>query len=267
MKLIYIFLLFIVNFLSSQTTLVIKDSITKLPIELAAVKFINNDNGTFSNSKGEVICPNQVKQIEISLIGYENKLFDIQDDTNVIYLKPKHEELDEITIYKKIEIRHKKRKSHHFVTFKSNSGGFIYAYNMENEEPLLMKEIYFDLKNDNIAKKAILKVYSSDINGLPHNDITKQHIAKQIIPKSEGLLFDLGESPLEIPKNSFIALIIISQKENNTIIDFGIVLDKAKKNNSFFKAYFKEGNKWQSFPDIKKNKVYNFNANGVFLKN
>jgi hypothetical protein len=82
------------------------ESGSKYPVAYATVQFKISENGIIADEEGDFRVPYRYKALGdsllISAIGYETKIFDLQntknDVVNIIVMIPKTEQLDEITI-------------------------------------------------------------------------------------------------------------------------------------------------------------------------
>ncbi|MDR2126707.1 MAG: carboxypeptidase-like regulatory domain-containing protein, partial [Prevotellaceae bacterium] len=66
-------LLFFSCLAQANRKIFVADSLTREPIEYASIVFVDTAGGTYSNAKGFFSVPNNIKQIELSSIGYNTK--------------------------------------------------------------------------------------------------------------------------------------------------------------------------------------------------
>lgn len=80
----------------------VKDSISKKNISYASIQYLNSDEGTYSNEKG-MFCLNKniSDSIKVSCLNYYPLKLSISELKDNIFLNPKVEILDEITITNK----------------------------------------------------------------------------------------------------------------------------------------------------------------------
>jgi hypothetical protein len=81
-------------------TVILRDSLSKEVVAYAAVSF-GNDRGVHSDSTGRIKIPQDIKQVDVIHISYENKTVytDMLKNDSEILLSPKSIELDEVITY------------------------------------------------------------------------------------------------------------------------------------------------------------------------
>lgn len=137
MKLLYFYLLIFLSFkiYSQKISGVVLDNITKIPIEFANIKINTTDFGVQTNNNGSfsIEINSEVKSIQVSCVGYKNKIVEIGNSfvTNLgtVFIERDILELEEVTISKK-KVEYSWNK---FLKFKTNKTGyFAFQFGTEN---------------------------------------------------------------------------------------------------------------------------------------
>ncbi|MDR2126199.1 MAG: hypothetical protein LBP63_05160, partial [Prevotellaceae bacterium] len=112
-----------------------------------------------SNAKGFFSVPNNIKQIELSSIGYNTKTMILNRNTDTIFLSPQIYKISETRVLpskkkrKPVELGYAKEKAKYFIGF--FSGGEIATYiplNNEDNVFRLIKKVIIRGKTDNVTK-------------------------------------------------------------------------------------------------------------------
>lgn len=182
-----ILFLLIVSISYGQKEILLFDSINKIPIEFARIKFIDNNNGTYSNINGKFKINNDIKQISISNIGYETKIVEELNDT--IFLDPIPEVLNEVYISNNKTKIVNYKKSKNYLNFTSNSGSLLFMKKFIIPEDIFIREVHLDIENGDSERYARLivldDIYSDDIN----NSLFKSNYVEFIEPNQSSLDF------------------------------------------------------------------------------
>lgn len=239
---IYIGILFFL-FTSSVSGQILKgiiiDANTDRPLHLANIVFVKNDKGTYTDLQGNFELEiNNEKQLLISLVGYENLMFNFSEIKDfekkiIIKLKPKVEKLREVLISSRKQnytsskiIGEKKRlKIKTRLPF-----GYEFASLISNpkKQKGIIEQVILSL---NISKEYdYIATYS--IKFYEYNPITKKPGAqlyfKNLIvnPKNKtyDLKIDVGGLEIEFPKNGIcIGVEIVNDKYDQPIKSMSVI--------------------------------------------
>jgi len=256
------FLLFQVLVYSQNHKISIKDSISKQPIPLASIKYLDGNSGTFTDEKGYVEIESNIKKIKVSCIGYYDKVILLSEIQSILYLAPKEEKLEEVILLSDPEDKREleSMKSKRKITFRTNAEGFLFTRKFELSEKSMLLKVRADILNDSFKKNLLLKIYDVKDNGKPGEQVLYTHYYSVIEPSQKYVDLDLSEENLVFNKgNIFIALVITSNTKEKTKLEFGI--NTSKKGDSYYKPYYAIEDAWFQLPDIKGKKFNNFNLN------
>ncbi|MDR1984524.1 MAG: carboxypeptidase-like regulatory domain-containing protein [Prevotellaceae bacterium] len=133
--------------------LFVADSITKEPVEYTCIVFTDTIGGTYSNDKGVFYIPQNIKQIEISSIGYLSKIITLQKNIDTIFLSPQVYEISEA----KVSPSKKKRKPVELGYASENKNNILFSHNRSGDEIA----VYLPIGNENnifrLMKQVIIR--------------------------------------------------------------------------------------------------------------
>ncbi|QCX39068.1 carboxypeptidase-like regulatory domain-containing protein [Aureibaculum algae] len=100
MKSFFIFLIIIKCSLafSQELSFTVLDEDTNIPLEYVGVEILGTHNGIYTNNQGEFQLENSVDSIQITHIGYYKLKLKVSGISDIIFLKPKSEMLDEVIV-------------------------------------------------------------------------------------------------------------------------------------------------------------------------
>lgn len=246
----YFFILFFTQFICSQNIKgIVVDSISRKPIELTNVFFLESYYGTFTNEKGvfQLNTKGNKSDILITNIGYESKkvklsnFVNIKDSVLVFYLKPKIEELDEVVISSK-----KNNYSYANSILSEREKTLYYAFQFGSENVSYIKNqfrkkgkiqtVFLDLKKvkdfvEPCKKCKVeyivslnIKFYDYDLrNKIPGKEIYSKNIIVELQNKTYKLKVDVDSLNIDFPKNGVcIGVETINTKYEKTNNKFGL---------------------------------------------
>lgn len=253
-----IFILFI-NLLSyGQKSIYIFDKIAKTPVEYATIKFLNLNDGTYSNDKGIFELPLEVENISISCIGFESKnISKIISDS--IFLKPKINLLEEVIVKAKKKEIYGKNKSKIYINFSSNSESIIFAKKISFDDDIIINKAHFDIHNDDNEKKYRFLIFNLNSDNFPKANITHKNIVAEIMPNQKNITIDLSSNEVFLEKGDYyLGVEIFDLLNKKSSIKIGCY--KTKYNNeSLSKPVFSDTKQWQSIKNYNSKKEYSFN--------
>ncbi|MDR3286649.1 MAG: carboxypeptidase-like regulatory domain-containing protein [Prevotellaceae bacterium] len=169
-------LLFINSFAQTNNKIFVADSTTREPVEYASIIFVGTDGGAYTNDKGFFYKPQNVKQIEVSGIGYYSKKVALNKDIDTIFLSPQVYELSEAKVLpankkrKSVELGYAQKNSIRGVGYCSGDEIAVYIP-LDNEENSyrLIKQVIFNIarnfKLDKLDNTSVFKVNFYKITG------------------------------------------------------------------------------------------------------
>ncbi|WP_417366627.1 hypothetical protein [Flavobacterium beibuense] len=109
-SIVLILLLWPAALLSQSYQIMVIDSVTKEPLELATLRLLKNDYILFSNNKGSFdLKLTQEEEAEISYIGYKTKKIIVTQKDTIVNLIPQPNFLSEIVLEKTVNYTHSKK--------------------------------------------------------------------------------------------------------------------------------------------------------------
>ena len=193
------------------------DAKTREPVVYANISFLETTKGISSIEDGTFSMYIQQKylngKVHISCLNYKDTIIKASAlNTNVLFLKPKENQLEEVVLTKKVNrvfLQDKVRKKVHGV----HSAGmrmmakyFPYAKKNKYCNYLSKVTIYFS-KRHNKKSKFRVRVFSKDVKtGLPKRDLLNVNLPVTIKEKQLEATVNLSSFDIEMPKNGvFIA--------------------------------------------------------------
>lgn len=268
-KIILVLIISITQQLCHSQSYFVKDSISKKNIPYASIQYLNSDEGTYSNEKGMFYLNKNISDsIKISCLNYYPLKLAISELKDNIFLNPKVEILDEITITNKKKEKtiglHK--KSTNFSCHILTSTEFITSLKFKEDiHNTFITDIHIPIKK---ARKVIKEDIRALIRLNIYSDFKEKIYESEPkyceLNKSRLLSFDVSDALIEIkPNNLFVGVELLGFVNNrNEIIeksnDYSLVIPFThKKTNDFeFNTYLKlvfSGNKeWKPLNDITK---------------
>lgn len=226
-KTILLILLLINSFLFSQTKkIIVVDSLTKENIQYVNVKYIESQKGTFTDSLGYFSLNKKLSdRILVSVLGYENKIYNVKEIKDSIFLKPEVVTLDEILLKKKSI----KKYGLHLKKGKfmgSSVKRAVIAMYIENEEKniqSIISKLHFRIKKRKGNFPSIVRPHLYTINKktkLPEKELLNYNILIKENKKRKGIIsIDVSDKSILFPKEGvFVALEWVGNTED---IDFG----------------------------------------------
>lgn len=227
MKKIFILIFFYTVTLKAQIFKgVLLDSITKAPLEMANICFVSTNFGVFTdgNGKFKIDVSGNRDEIRITNIGYNSKIVKIKNNRSkeidtIIYLNPKIEILNEISILRK-KIKYGWQKSIISEQQKTQYLGFQFGTEncrfIENtykkrgkisDISIYLKKIKDHKKPCKLCKVDYItsyniKFYSYDsINNKPGDEIFDKNIIIEPENRTYKLTINLDSLKIPLPKN------------------------------------------------------------------
>ncbi|WP_299667696.1 carboxypeptidase-like regulatory domain-containing protein [uncultured Polaribacter sp.] len=268
---------FFIHSQNSNKRYIIIDSNTNEPIPYVAIKFLKTNKGVYSNEKGEFINDEKKDSIQISHLNYSARKIKLSEQSSeIIYLNPKLNVLDEI----RIEKNKHKEKTIGFVKKKKNLSWFIkpktelttlikYSKKINNSE---IKKIVLPIgkktlvKNKKLSFNNIFRVnLYSNINNKPGVSLLKKPVIISINQDSKDIIeINVEKFGVNFPvEGVFVAVEMIGKldingnvlNETKNILPAFMFTDKKRKNiisSSFIKTVF-GNNKWIKIDEYYKN--------------
>jgi len=217
----------------AQKSFFVKDRSTNEPIPYTAVF---TDNGNFKRNAepdGSFIIPSEIldEVFVFDAVGYELKK---QLLTDIVFLEPKSEVLDEIVIVPSLGSKEVKvgriRKmipfsgySYGMAATRDNqavwSFGRMFPYYKEYDETPFIKKATFLLKSKDKKSTYGIKIYEADENGKPNqllHDNVITGVAEKGLKKSQ---IDLSELNIRFPKNGIVIVFEWLTIQDNLVED------------------------------------------------
>ena len=157
----------------AERKIFVVDSISRKPIEYACVVFANTDGGTYSNTQGFFYVPDNIWQINLSIIGYYSKTTVLDKNIDTIFLSPQVYMLGEAKILptkkkrKPVELGYAKNHSINNFIYKTGDEVAVYIA-IDNEKNVYrrIKSIIIKTRtNDMASYKGLLN--TDEINDYP----------------------------------------------------------------------------------------------------
>jgi hypothetical protein len=202
----------------------VADSLTLEPIEYACIVFADSIGGTYTNAKGFFSVPNNIKQIEISSIGYNAKVIILQKNNDTVFLSPKIYEISETRILpskkkrKPVELGYAKENSIRSMRFWSGEEIAVYIPLIEDKNAYkLIKQVIFKerkslIRNLNLDKIDYTSVFKINFYRTTENkEIGERINTEDIVFTSEVLKsrtkLDVSKYNIDMPENGiFVAI-------------------------------------------------------------
>jgi len=204
-RLIWLFL-FVSQFAFSQIKGVVKDSISGEPIPYVNIWVENESIGTTSETNGSFSLDiKEEKVLVFSALGYEVKK--ASSKTDIILLKPKVFELDEIIVEqpkfkKEIEVGNYETSGFRIGLGNINSAVYFKPYDEMITHPFL-KEIKFLTKSDIENAKIRIKILSVNADNTPGESLIDDEIIVSVKKGKSKNIVDLTEYRFKIPLVGF----------------------------------------------------------------
>jgi hypothetical protein len=228
-KTIFVFffpVILVTIYAQSNIQSVIKDSLTTKGIPFVNIAYLNLNIGTISDEEGffSMKKNNDQQFLQLSALGYRNKVVDINKIDSTIYLSPKIEQLNEIVVYGKKNNYTKNIKlglSAFFTVIKTHLPfGYEFASYIENKyhKKGIIKEVLLSLnkteKYDFIATYNV-KFYSYDsIRKQPGTALFEQNIFVKPENKTYKLKINVENYNISLPKEGVCVGIELVNVEN-----------------------------------------------------
>lgn len=235
----------------SQTRGTVVDKNTGNPIEYANIWIENQNIGTTSDHDGKFILNRNIGDLTliVSVIGYENRRFNINKDNLKLELIPKIYEIEEVIVLPKKNrelIVNDLRKASMLNTFSCAGVPWMVAKYFEYlpayEQTPFLKKIRIITKSEIDSATFNLRILSVNEKGEPATDILKNNFIITVKKGKKKTLVDLSDYHISFPKEGFFVsfewLIIDrnkSFKHSNGFIKYNpsfvfIVRNGSKKN-------------------------------------
>ena len=90
------------------------------------------------------------------------------------------------------------------------------------------------------------------------NQIINEMVIIDILPKQKNIELDLSKYHIICEEDEYyFSLTILNFNKSDSTVKLGFL--RGKKNDTFFKPYFKSSNNWSSIPQPNKEKYFNLN--------
>lgn len=217
----------------AQISGVVKNTNDQKPIPYVNIWVENENIGTTADENGEFqIAAPAESQLIFNALGYENKTIKASEIDGIIFLIPKVFELEEIKVISKKESLEYKAGSFRSGIINSFYAGNDYTpyvvtryfpYQTDYEKTPFIKSIMPYCKSDIADAKFKVRVYSSDKNGLPGDEILKNNIIITVKKGSSKPVINLSEYNLVFPESGifigFEFMFLESNKYDYTTTD------------------------------------------------
>ena len=254
-NLILTFILATSYYFSFSQNFTILDSINKTPLSYANIKYLNSDNGVYSNEKG-VFTLGDIKpdSLLVSYIGYYPTIVKVSKLNDTIFLKPKVESLKEVFLNSQIEekVIGLRKKSNYFSSHMAPSWEYVAHLKFnQNYSNAYIKHISLFInetkKSENKDFKAVVRVniYSINQEGQIGEKIYTSTPVYPTINKANTITFDILNELIQINTEVIIGIELVGfidkenkiQNDNNMYLHLPFSKKKAKEFDS--KTYFK----------------------------
>ena len=239
-----------VAFSQTAITLIIKDADTKEPLPYCNVAIKGTDKGGITNNDGKIkLTVNSENDIiEISYLGYETKLFKINElnNTNTIFLKAKSYVLNEVDIvanFDYYEVIDKCRKKMLSYNKKSFSKTYYSVETSTNNKPLEFLECFYNSKFQGVKLDSLF--FKNGRTFLQHQDNFLLTYNTSLAITMFDLLYSTKDYPTSILNYNKVSMkrlfeINVNNEDNNYfLIEFH---PKKDKNNYFYGQLWIEKN-------------------------
>lgn len=229
--LLIIFLKVIPSF-SQEKEILILNYESKNPVQYANIKFLNSQNGTFSDENGLFVLNNKINDSAyISVLGYKNKIFWSESIPDTLYLKQKIISLEEVRLSsKQKDYGYFKKKSKFIRSQLKRTIVAMYISNKNNEK--YISTLYYRIKKYG-NKPSIVRPHLYSINkenGNPDKELLDKNMIISVKDKNNILSIDVSKNNILFPEEGvFVALEWVG---NTTDIGFGY--SKLKENESSY---------------------------------
>lgn len=254
-NLILIFILVTSYYFSFSQNFTIVDSINKKPLSYANIKYLNLDNGVYSNEKGVfVLGDTKPNSLLISYIGYYPTIVKVSKLNDTIFLKPKVESLKEVFLNSKNEeiVIGLRKKSNYFSSHMAPSWEYVTHLKFnEDYNNAYIQDISFPIKENKKSKnknfKAVvrLNIYAVNQEGKIGEKIYTSTPIYSAINKANTITFDVFNELIQINAEVAIGIELVGfinkeneiQNDKNMYLHLPFSKKKAKEFES--KTYFK----------------------------
>lgn len=263
MKVLIITILLLINYYtySQNHRLTVIDNQTKEIIPFVNVKYIGVESGTYADENGDIAIESNIDSIAISCLGYKTLKIKVDNNSQKVYLEQNLIELNEIDLpSNKNILTIDKHKNKNFIGFSSIINSNYFAKRFDFKTNVLLKKVFFNIKDNQSNKFVLFKIFDIDENGKPSKNILNKHIYHDIKPNDLEVVIDLDEFYIMLENKSyFIVLEIFNMKKENNKSTFKIGTYKSKKvGYSFFKPVY-ENTVWSTIKTQNVNEEYIFN--------
>jgi hypothetical protein len=195
----------------AQISGVVKNTKDQKPIPYVNIWIENENIGVTADEEGKfTIAASTSSKLVFNALGYENKLIEVTKIDRTIYLTPKAIELKEVKVISKKESLEYKVGSFRSGIINSFYAGNDYTpyvvtryfpYQTDYKKTPFIKLIMPYCKSDIADAKFKVRVYSSDKNGLPGDEILKNNIIITVKKGSSKPVINLSEYNLVFPES------------------------------------------------------------------
>lgn len=175
---------FCYQFVISQNNIIILDSSTNKPIQLASIKVIHQPKGFYSNDKGifNLTGINKYDTLLISCIGYNNKFVEVKylSNNTTISLIPKAIKLEDVIINSSLPIytiEYPTKKNQYLTSNITTEEAFkVLIPDKDRDRLIKILTIKLMLKKEKDNYLCRLHIYSVGKDGYPNEEILKNNI-------------------------------------------------------------------------------------------
>lgn len=253
----------ITSFFSYSQSFIILDSIYKTPISYANIKYLNSENGVYSNENGIFTLGDNVPDsIIVSCMGYYSTKLNVLTLNDSIFLKPKIELLKEVTIngnFKTKEIGLTRKDSDYSSHMASSWEYLTHLKFYEDYHNAFIQDISFDINenkkiNKNLKAVVRINIYTFNQEGSIGEKIYTSTPVNYDISKADKLSFNVFNERIETEKEILIGIELIGfinksnevQNDKNAYLNLPFSKKKAKEFDSktYFKFIFSDKTEW-----------------------
>jgi hypothetical protein len=226
MRLKYFFLLFFINLCGFSQNLTVKDLVTQQPVPYVSVYFLVDGNtitGLSATDGGTFALPLQnFNQLKFSCIGYEDKVVEKSNLTNVVYLQPKATQLEEVLVgntSKPAKLGYFEGKKGRLLGLLKDTEEIVYIRNTY-KKPVVLQSFSMKVKKaivTDVARLVIYKVQDTVKHTAPGETLLQEDIVFKIATGTEGVVtVDLSEYNILLPaEGAYIGVDIIECYDAN----------------------------------------------------